>query len=229
MAKNKKTVATGNPNKVANIIVGVVAGIAALIVVAVIVLCSVSVAPLDGVKQPLRYDFYNVGSTDPESTNDTAQSKIRNAMNDMEFSPMSAILQWNWDYSYNFVRNTKGEKIEMNADEIEEISATSTAFMVEYVYEQVKIENGEVDNATAQSLKVDGETIYFDRLKVVIDNSDGGVGELYLYPYIYDRVTNRVADGGVTRATYRITAVKVRANTTAAYAALGDLAQELSR
>lgn len=228
MAKNKKTVATGS-NKVANIIVGIVAGIAALIVIAVIVLCSVRVDPLDGVKQPLRYDFYNVGGTAPESTNDTAQSKIRNAMGDMDFSTMSAILQWNWDYSYNFVRNTKGEKIEMTADEIDDISATSTAFMVEYVFDQVKIERGEVDNSTAQSLKVDGETVYFDRLKVIIDNSNGGVGEIYMYPYIYDRVTNRVADGGVTRATYRITAVKVRANTTSAYEALGELAQELAR
>ena len=138
-------------------------------------------------------------------------------------------MQWNWDYSYNFVRNAKGEKIEMKADEIDEISATSTAYMVEYVYDQVKIEQGVVDNATAQSLKVDGETVYFDRLKVVIDNSDGGVGEIYLYPYIYDRVTNFMADGGVTRATYRITAIKVRANTTSAYAALGELAQELAR
>lgn len=227
MAKNKKEKTAVASNKTANIIVGVVSGLAALIIIAIIVLVSVQVNPMDKIKEPVRYDFYNIGSTSPSSTNGAAQTEIGTAMDEMDFSAMSAVLRGSWDYSYNFVRNTKDEKIEMTADEIEAIKATATAYMVEYVYDPATITNGVVDYTTCQSLEVDGETVYFDRLKVVIDNTNGDVGEIYLYPYIYDRVQNRVADGGVTRAEYRITAIKVRANTSSTYIALGDLAKKL--
>lgn len=227
MAKNKKEKNVGMSNKAANIIVGVVSGLAALIIIAIIVLVSVQVDPMDKVKDPVRYEFYNIGSSSPMSTNDAAQTEIRTAMGEMDFSAMSAVLRGSWDYSYNFVRNTKDEKIEMTADEIDAIKATSTAYMIEYVYEAATIVDGNVDYSTCQSLEVDGETVYFDRLKVVIDNTDGDIGEIYLYPYIYDRVTNRVADGGITRAEYRITAIKVRANTSSTFIALGELADKL--
>lgn len=224
---NTESVTVVKTNKRANIAVGIVAGIALLIIIAVAVMCSVSVAPLDGLDRPVRYDFYNRGSAVPEWTDDRAQSKINNAMNDMDFSVMSAVLQWNWDYSYNFVRNANGDKIKMSAADVAGVAADADTFMIEYVYKPVVINDGEIDYSTAQKLTVDGETVYFDRVKVLITNSDGNVGEIYLYPYIYDRVNNTVADDGVTYAEYSITAVKVRANTTDAYAALIDLAQEL--
>lgn len=237
MAKNKKEKTAVQTNKAANIVVGVVSGIAALIIIAVIVMCAVRVNPLGNITVPVaaestygeRCDLYDLGDSEPLATNSVAQSKIRNALDSMNFSVMSAVLQWNWDYSYNFVRNTDGEKIVMKSNEINAIKATDTAYMVEIVYKGATINNGEVDTTTCQSLKVDGETIYFDRIKIVIGNSDGGVGEIYMYPYIYRRVTNFMEDGGVAYNTYEITAVKVRANTTTAYAALGELVAELSR
>ena len=238
MAKNKKENAVVKSNKTANIIVGIVLGIAALIIVAVIVMCAVRVDPLDKIAVPQasaaqndeRIELFDLNSDKPLETNDAAQSRIRAALDVMDFSVMSAVLQWNWDYSYNFVRNSDKEKIEMTAGEVNEISATSTAYMVEFAYKSAAVkENGEIDYSTCQSLDVDGETVYFDRLKIVIDNSNGGVGEIYLYPYIYKRVTHIMEEGGVAYNTYRVTAVKVRANTTNAYAALGEIVTDLSR
>lgn len=235
MSKNKvKTNSSGSvtvvgSHKTANIIVSVVIGIAALILIAVAVLCAVRIDPLDGLKTPERYDLYKVGTSSPMSTNDGEQSKIRNAMNDMDFSVMNAILQWNWDYSYNFQRDGKGKKIQMSAEEISNIGATNSEFMIEYIYKPATIEydpnedKSVVKYSTAQSLKVDGETVYFDRVKVLIGNTAGSVGEIALYPYIYDRVNNKVADGGEAYDSYKITPIKVRANTTDAYAALEEI------
>lgn len=232
--KDKKTIKSDSVTVVkshrkANIAVSIIGGVTALILVTIAVLCAVRVDPLDGLAAPERYEFYNLGAAadSPEPTNDKSESKIRTALGDMDFNIMSAVLQWKWDYSYNFVESTDGEKIKMYAEEIDGVSATSSAYMVEYIYKPVEIVGGEVVLSSAQSLEVDGEVIYFDRVKVVIGNTDRNVGEIYLYPYIYDRVKNQAADDGVAYENYYITAVKVRANTTAAYAALGELAQEI--
>ncbi len=233
MAKKNKTIkktnnvtVTKSAHRTSNIIVSVVGGITALILIAIAVLCAVRVDPLDKLESPERYDFYDLGksSTSPESTNDNIQSKLRNAMSDMDFNIMSAILQWNWDYSYNFVRNTNGDKIKMSAEEVDNIAPSSEQYMVEYIYKSAEIVDGEVQLSSVKSLNVDGETVYFDRVKVLIGNSDGSVGEIYLYPYIYDRVKNKVADDGVAYETYTVTAVKVRANTSDTYVALGEIA-----
>lgn len=222
--KNSESVTVVTSHKKANIAVGIVVGIAALILIAVAVLCSVRVDPLDGLAKPERYELYDIDSASPLSTNAAEQSKISVAVSDMDFSIMSAVLQWNWDYSYNFVRNSAGDKIKMSAEEVVNVKANASSYMVEYIYKPVTINDGEIDYSTAQSLEVDGETIYFDRVKVLIGNTAGGVGEIYLYPYIYDRVTNQSAADGATYRSYSITAVKVRANTTTAYTALAELA-----
>ena len=235
MAKNNKTIQTTetetatSSHKRANIAVIIVVSITALILIAIAVMCAVRVDPLDGLKRPERYELYDLGSSSPTYTNESAQSKIRNAMNDMDFSVMNAVLQWNWDYSYNFVRDEKGNKTTMSAEAVSSISATATEYMVEFIYKPVTIENGKIKYSTAQSLEVDGEKIYFDRVKILIGNTDGSVGEIRLYPYIYDRVNNKAAEGGETYSNYKITAVKVRANTTNAYAALASLAKTLSK
>lgn len=236
MSKNngKKNITVVKTHRTANIIVSVVVGIAALILIAVAVLCAVRVDPLDKLDKPNtasqaeRYDLYNLGSSAPMPTDDGAQSKIRNALAEMDFSVMNAILQWNWDYSYNFVRNESGDKINMTAEAIDGVSASSGEYMVEYVYSLANIVDGEVDLNSVHSLKVDGETVYFDRVKVLIPNTAGSVGEIRLYPYIYDRVKNRTANDGITYEQYKITPIRVRANTSRTYAELGEIVKSLN-
>ena len=62
---------------------------------------------------------------------------------------------------------------------------------------------------------------------MLIGNTDSNVGEIYLYPYVYEYATNRVADDGARYETYKITPVKVRANTTDAYTALKNVITEI--
>ena len=219
-------------HKKANIAVIIVAAITALLLIAIAVMCAVRVDPLDKVNAPDSkkseyYELYDLDSSTPLTTTASAQSKIRAALSTMDFSVMNAVLQWNWDYSYNFVRNSADNKITMTAEEIKNKFATSTQYMVEYVYVS-SVVNGKFDKSIAKKIEVDGETVYFDRLKVLIGNTDNSVGEIYLYPYIYEYATNKSAEDGVRYETYKVTPVKVRANTTEAFSALQKIVTEIN-
>lgn len=234
MAKTTKqksknvSVTTVNSHRRANIAVIIVAGIAALLLIAVAVLSGVKVDPMRGFARPDYYNFYDLDGETHKPTDGEAQSKIKVAMGDMRFSVMSAVLQWNWDYSYNFKRNSAKEKIELSADEVSDISATSSEYMIELVYSPVKIVDGEIDYSTAQSLDCDGEKVYFDRVKVLVGDTNGSVGTISLYPYIFARLDNQSDIDGIASDTYKVTGINVRANTTKAYAALKELASALA-
>ncbi len=221
--KKSENATADKSHKRANIIVAVVVGVAALILIAIAVLNIVRVNPTRDISKPKYYTLYDLGSTEQIASNSEVQSKIGVAVDDMQFSVMSAILQWQWDYSYNFKRNDAGEKIELDAAGVKDISATTSEYMVEFVYETVGIKDGAIDYASAQSLEVDGETVYFDRLKVRIGNTDGKVGTISLYPYLSVRINNESDVDGVSSDSYRVTGINVRANTSTAYNALKDL------
>lgn len=234
MAKYTKKSESGNvtvtnTHRKANIAVIVVVSIAVLILVAVAVLSAVRIDPTDKLGTPERYDFYDLDSTRATSTNKEAQSKLDIAMGDTRFSIMSAMLQWKWDYSYNFKRNADGEKVKLSAVDVKNVTATSTEYMVEFVYPRVDVIDDKLDYDSAQSITVDGEKVYFDRVKVLIGNSNGEVGTISLYPYLSARIDNASDIDGIASDTYEITGINVRANTTSAFAALKDLATELKK
>ena len=234
MAKYTKKSESGNvtvtnTHRKANIAVIVVVSIAVLILVAVAVLSAGRIDPTDKLGTPERYDFYDLDSTRATSTNKETQSKLDIAMGDMRFSIMSAMLQWKWDYSYNFKRNADGEKVKLSAVDVKNVTATSTEYMVEFVYPRVDVIDDKLDYDSAQSITVDGEKVYFDRVKVLIGNSNGEVGTISLYPYLSARIDNASDIDGIASDTYEITGINVRANTTSAFAALKDLATELKK
>ncbi|MCH5155930.1 MAG: hypothetical protein J1F69_04915 [Clostridiales bacterium] len=234
--KNQKnevsvTEAVQTSHRKANIAVIIIAAVTALILIAIAVMCAVRVDPLDGIKAPdskksEHYELYDLGSSTPLEMTSSTQSKIRTALGNMDFSIMNAVLQGNWDYSYNFVRNSSDKKITLTADEIKDKTATEKEYMVEFVYVN-SVVDGTLKKSLAQKIEVDGETVYFDRLKVLIGNTDNSVGEIYMYPYIYEYATNKVAEDGVRYEKYRITPVKVRANTTETYKALAKIVAEV--
>lgn len=228
-SKNVSVTNTGS-NRKANIAVIIVVSIAALILIAIAVLCSVKVDPTRDIGAPERYEFYDRGKIERESTNNQQQSKIRTALGDMKFSVMNGILQGHWDYTYNFKRNSSKEKIELSASDVKDISSSANEFMIELVYKPVKIDdNGNIDYSTAQSLKVDGETVYFDRVKVLIGDTAGKVGTISLYPYIDARIDRTQTDNdNLSSETYKVTGINVRADTTKAYAALVEFSESLT-
>ena len=216
-------------NRIANIVVIVVAAIALLVLVAIIVLSAVTVNPNDKLEKPKYYMLYNVGESEVLADNPAIQSEISAAMNGMEFSVMSAILEGHWDYSLAFKRNASDKKIEISAAEVKGISSSSTEFMVELVYAPAQVTENGVDFSTAHKLEVEGETVYFDRIKVLIGDTNGTVGTISLYPYLTARIENESDIESLSPDTYKVTGLNIRANTSGTYAALTDLVRKIKR
>lgn len=230
MAKTEKRTKsiTVSKHRRANIAVIAVASVAAAILIAIAVLCLVRVNPMRKLAEPEYYVLYNVNDSKPAPTNNEAQSKISVALEDMDFTVMSAILQGHWNLTYNFKRNDEKEKFEITAKAVDEIKGTGTEFMVELVYPSAKFVNGVLDESSAQSLKVDGEVVYFDRLKVLIGDTAGKVGTISLYPYLYERVHNTSDLETLSPDTYTVTGINVRADSYMAFVSLKELAESFN-
>lgn len=229
MAKNfnssSVTVTNTKSRRAANIVMFVVIGLAALILIAVAVLSAVRVNPTEKIAKPARYDFYDAGGESAAiSVSGEEASKLRVALDKMDFSIMSAILQGHWDYSYNFIRNADGDKDEILGAQAFLKTPGDNEYMVEFVYDDVKNDRGTLDMSTAQSIEVDGETVYFDRLKIIVGNTDGKIGTITMWPYIDARTVNTSNDEEFSAVTYYVTGITVRADTTETYAALAEFA-----
>ncbi len=229
MAKKEETKSKSGfaANRVANIIVIVVAAIAVLVLVAVIVLSSVKINPNDKLEKPSYYSLYNVGETEALGTNTAVQSEISAAMNGMGFSVMSAVLEGHFDYSLGFKRNASDEKIEISAEDVKKVASSSTEYMIELVYAPAAVTETGIDFGTAHSFEVEGETVYFDRIKVLIGDTNGTVGTISLYPYITARIENESDIDTISPDTYKVTGINLRANTSNTYAALKDLVSKI--
>ena len=229
-SSNSVTVTNTASRRAANIVMFVVIGLAALILIAVAVLSAVRIDPIEKIGKPARYDFYDAGgesSTISVSGDDA--SALRVALDKMDFSIMSAILQGHWDYSYNFILDAEGEKDEILGAQAFLKTPGENEYMVEFVYDDVKNDRGTLDMSTAQSIEVDGETVYFDRLKVIIGNTDGKIGTITMWPYIDARTVNTSTDDEFSAVTYYVTGITVRADTTETYAALAQYANGFKR
>ncbi len=226
-----KNVTVTNSSRKANIAVAVVVSVAALILIAIAVMSFVNVDPMSDIKRPEHYEFYDVNSSDMLGASERpSQSKIYSALDGMGFSVMSGILQNKWDYSYNFIRNKSDKKVKVAASDISGLRSKEKGFMIEFVYKQIHVVNDKLDMKVAQKLEVDGEVVYYDRIKMFITDSNGEIGTVRLYPYIYARVDNSATGNDeLSSAKYSITGITVRANTTNAYRALEKLASSLKK
>lgn len=212
----------------ANIVMFVVIGIAAFVLIAIAVLSLVGADPMSEIKRPVRYEFYDAETSELLGADDgKSQSSIYSALDGMDFSVMTGILQGKWDYSYNFLRNKKDKKIEVKASDIKNLRSKEKGYMIELVYDEIPVADGKLDLKKAQKLQVDGETVYFDRIIMFVSDSDGSVGTLRFYPYIRARLDNQAEGDDLSSESYVITGVSVRADTTDAYAALKKLAAKL--
>ncbi|MCH5163131.1 MAG: hypothetical protein J1G38_06555 [Clostridiales bacterium] len=230
MANTKnKSVTVVKSRRTANIIMFVVIGIAAFVLVAIAVLSLISVDPMSDIKRPERYEFYGADSTNLLPADEkSAQSGIYAALDGMDFTVMTGILQGKWDYSYSFIRNKSNKKIKVAASDITGLRAKENGFMIEFVYPQIPVVNGKLDYKKAQKIVVDGQTVYYDRIKMFVTDSEGEVGTLRFYPYIYARLDNKAIENDeLSSETYSITGITVRANTTDAYSALKKLEEKL--
>lgn len=209
MSKLKKFFSTG---------VIITLSVVAVLIITIAVLACVSVNNFKKLPKPEFVQIYNKGSSSVSGLSTSQETEIKSAMNAMDFTIMHAILEWKWNYNFKFVteKNEDGDTVrsEYNADEISALTADDNNYMVIYNYSLAEINEGVINYDSLQSLKVEGETVYFDRLKILVPNTNTNVGLVTIIPYINFRTSNQSNDPDLSSDTYVVNPITVRADTT---------------
>lgn len=204
--------------------VSITVAVAAIIIILVAVCGIVTINPMRDFKNPEYTEVYNMSATSQTVMTDENRNLIVSALgNQTKYSVMQAVLEWKWDYGYTFKKTTDPDdedkiiKDEYTSSEVEAVAATETEYMIVYHYPTAKIVDGQLDNSTLQSIKVEGETVYFDTVKILVPNTNNNVGRITLVPYISARIGNLVVDNDeLSSEFYFVTPITIRADTTAA-------------
>lgn len=197
----------------------IVASVVGAILVAVIVLCSVSVRPL---KPFTDYSHVRVETAQAASglpdLSDAQLADLNKGLKKTGFSVMHALLEFVYSYSPKFetmddpnstAKKPPQVKRELTFSEVKaRTKATDTQFVLEFWYD------------TEQTIKVEKETVRFDRMRMNVATTDGEVHKIYVYPYL-DAMT--FGEGNPAVQDYRITPIVLRLNTSPLYITLGEI------
>lgn len=139
----------------------IVSCVVAAVAVAVLVLSLVRINPIERLPENYSVDVYAPSATDRLAANDETRAKVTSAIADSSYSIMHAMLEYRFDYSFNFKtqKNEVGdtERVKIYAKDIAGyMSATADAYMLELAYAQ------------PVSVKVDGDTVTFDRVRFLV-------------------------------------------------------------
>lgn len=219
-----------------SITVIITATIAALLIIAVAVLNFVRVNPMraiatdDKVKS---YEFYDTSATAPFGTTANTNGRIRSALNTMDFSVMQAILEWKWNYNYYFEK-TKDEddktvRVEMTPSQVRAVTPSDSQYMIVLHYEPATVKDNAIDTTNLQSFTLEGSTVYYDTLILLINSSDTKVGLMRIIPYISFRMDNE-AEGNeeLSPDYYTINPILVRAYSEKCAVVLKEVADSLN-
>ena len=186
----------------------------AAVLIAIIVLCCVSISPM---KSFMDYDKINVTSSDigyplpNEGLKNEFGKKIDENLN-KKFSVMHAMLEFVYKYGPEFVtvKNDDGDTVvkEVTISEAKSaVSATSNSYKIELTYNETK------------TFEVEGKKIQYDTLLMNVKNTESELRwvTVYLFESKYDGTQN------VASEEYRVTPFRMRMNTTPLYLALGEI------
>lgn len=193
----------------------VASSIVGAILIAVIVLCCIVVHPMDDFMQ---YATVRVTTSAHELPNgslaDESQpykKKIDVGLEDTGFSVMHAMLEFVGSYGPEFTVDDEDERqVVTIAEARSACAATDSSYMLELGWK------------TEQKIKVEKETVVFDRLLMNVKTTDGELRwvTVYLFRSDLDGADNPEADE------YTFAPVRMRMNTSPLYIALGEIAAE---
>ena len=152
----------------------IVACVVAVLAVAILVLCLVSLDPVKTLDGYDRVEVYNLSSSDRiEITADKAdqKAKLDKAIDETSFSVMQGILEGKASVSYKFKTEvkegeTKESRVEIAAEDIASVAATDTLYKLVFVFSEAK------------TVTVEGEELTYDRAIVLVGNSNNEIGTL---------------------------------------------------
>ena len=195
----------------------IVACVVAVLAVAILVLCLVSLDPVKTLDGYDRVEVYNLSSSDRiEITADKAdqKAKLDKAIDQTSFSVMQGILEGKASVSYKFKTEVKeGEtnesRVEIAAEDIASVAATDTLYKLVFVFSEAK------------TVTVEGEELTYDR--AIVGNSNNEIGTLEIVFYLDSRVGNEAEDEEISSEYYSVSPVVVNARTTQLYNAVGEV------
>lgn len=197
------------------VIVG--SSVVAAILIAVIVLCCITVHPL---KSFMDYSSVRVTASTYSIPDGTLKNKhndtIKKNLEDTGFTVMHATLEFVGSYGPRFVteQNEDGETVKKEMT----ISAARTACAATSNSYKIELEFDKVRTFTVEKTKVK-----YDRMMMNVKTTDGELRwvTVYLYESQYDGGENnpKVEE-------YRVTPIQMRMNTSPLYIALGEIAAE---
>ncbi|MDE7395591.1 MAG: hypothetical protein K2M95_05700 [Clostridiales bacterium] len=194
-----------------------VSSVVGAILIAVIILCCVTVKPLKSFKD--YSEIYVTSSTQslPDGAVKTKyKKKIDKNLDDAGFSVMHAMLEFVYSYGPEFVTEKDEDdntvRKEMTVNEARSAcAATANSYMLELRYDTMK------------TFKVKKETVSYNTLIMNVHTTDGELH--WINVYLFDRYMS--GEGNPAFEDYRITPIRMRMNTSALYIALGEIEQEL--
>lgn len=197
----------------------IVACVVAVLAVAILVLCLVSLDPVKTLDGYDRVEVYNLSSSDRiEITADKAdqKAKLDKAIDKTSFSVMQGILEGKASASYKFKTEvkegeTKESRVEIAAEDIDSVAATDTLYKLVFVFSEAK------------TVTVEGEELTYDRAIVLVGNSNNEIGTLEIVFYLDSRVGNEAEDEEISSEYYSVSPVVVNARTTQLYNAVGEV------
>ncbi|MCI9030990.1 MAG: hypothetical protein HFK09_00500 [Clostridia bacterium] len=159
----------------------IMSSVAALIVIAIIVLSVVTVNPLLGIVGGYNdVTVYKTEATTPYPNTEVTVEKLKEGVEDTRFSVMHAILEGRWVYSPKFKteQDKDGETVraKLTVTATKNLTADASNYMMLFSFDEKK------------SVKVEGETVEFDRVKVLVYDTVGEIERIVVYPYIQEKL-----------------------------------------
>lgn len=193
----------------------VVAAVLVAVAVAILVLSLVKINPLERLPGNYTVDVYAPSSTDRMASNDETAAAVKKGIADSEYSIMHAMLEYRFDYSFSFKMKKnedtdKMERVKLKASDINAYTATADAYLIELKY------------SAPVTVKVEKETVTFDRVKMLVKDMSGEIEKVELILYESGKIMGEPAD-----EYYYATPVEVWMATSKLHTVLGTLSDML--
>lgn len=198
-----------------------VSSVVGAILIAVIVLCCVTVRPL---KSFADYEEVRISTTTvtlpnvSEMTDKSYKNKVDKNLKKTGFSVMHAMLEFVYSYGPEFVTekdddgNTVNKAVTVSEAQAA-AAATENSYLMEFKYGKLR------------TFKVKKSSIQYDRMLLNVHTTNGELQWVTLYLYDSSKT------GGVNNPEhddYRVYPVRVRMNTSPLYIALGEIAADFT-
>lgn len=205
----------------------VVSSVVGAILLAVIILCSISIRPLKNFTDYETVYVYTSGTAEKlpdgpfrQDADGASRSKVNKNMKKAGFSVMHAVLEQVGSYGPKFTK-VKNEDDEWVQEEVTiaeartACAATEDSYMLEFCY-------ANPDYTAPKTYKVGKTEIKYDRMLMNVHTTKGELKWVTIY--LFER---QMEDSNTPEAqAYRIRPIKLRMNTSPLYIALGEIAAE---